>query len=39
MRCTGKVHEFVEPLAFVRESPAFARLDAGYREDLAQTQA
>lgn len=33
------VHEFVEPLAFVRASPAFARLDEGYRQDLALAQA
>lgn len=33
------VHEFAQPLAFVRESPAFTRLDAGFREDMAKAQA
>lgn len=32
------VHEFSDPLAFVRESDAFAHLDQGYRQDLAQAQ-
>lgn len=33
------VHDFVDPLAFVRESAAFARLEQGYRDDMAQAQA
>jgi hypothetical protein len=33
------VHEFAQPLAFIRESPAFTRLDAGFREDMAKAQA
>lgn len=33
------VHDYAEPLAFVRESPVFSRLDAGYRTDMAQAQA
>jgi hypothetical protein len=33
------VHEYAEPLAFVRESPVFTRLDAGFREDMAKAQA
>lgn len=33
------VHEFAQPLAFIRESPVFTRLDAGFREDMAKAQA
>lgn len=33
------MHEYVQPLPFIRESPVFARLDAGFREDMAKAQA
>jgi hypothetical protein len=33
------VHEYAQPLAFIRESPIFTRLDEGYREDMAKAQA
>ncbi len=34
-----QVHEYTDPLTFVRESTAFDRLDTGYREDMTQAQA
>jgi hypothetical protein len=33
------LQDYVEPLAFMRESAVFARLDAGYKQDLAEAQA
>jgi hypothetical protein len=33
------MHQFVEPLAFIRSSPEFDQLDEGYRQDLAQAKA
>lgn len=32
------VHDHAQPMGFVRESPVFTRLDAGYREDMAKAQ-
>lgn len=33
------VHEYAQPLPFIRESPVFARLDTGFREDMAKALA
>lgn len=33
------VHGYADPLAFVREAPEFARLEAGFAEDMARAQA
>lgn len=33
-----EIHAFVDPLAFVRESDIFRRLDEGYRQDMAAAQ-
>ena len=33
------VRDCAQPLAFVRESPVFTRLDAGFREDMTKAQA
>lgn len=33
------VHQYAQPMPFIRESPFFSQLDAGYREDMAKAQA
>jgi hypothetical protein len=33
------LHQYAQPLPFVRESPFFSQLDAGFREDMAKAQA
>lgn len=33
-----ELHAYADPLDFVRGSPVFARLDQGYRDDLAQAE-